>query len=288
MKPKALLSLLAVTGVFLNAEMTPAQTVLPSVRTPPADSTSGTPGSVTNHNFTVAGEIDRGRTPSDHSFQDFPILAGGTANDNQSSRSSDPNRVDNAGKMKIGTENRDNLQPDRSTVSNSVREVDLGNVSLIVSTDPTDKDDLGDIKIYTTGTLGVTNSSGISSTSFSQEKTGDISVTSDRVTLENGSIKAQSIGMIDGNIKLTALDRLLLKNLSGISLNSGNKAPTDPNNRGSQACGAIGSVTTNSSKLALPATGWVLDGAGKVTIVAMGTEIEPKQTGVVCPNMVGK
>jgi filamentous hemagglutinin family protein len=193
------------------------------------------------------------------------------SNDNQSSRSSDPvgvdkasasaessllaeplaqlteNRVDNAGKMAINPQNQGKLSLDQSTIPTSVRKVDLIDVSLIVSNDIlVKKDDLGDLKIYSTGTLGITNSSGISSTNFTQGKTGNISLATDRMLLNNAIIQTPSTGAKGGNIQITTLDRLLLKNLSEMPMNSsstgknGNKdntaliAPTD---RVSLACG---------------------------------------------------
>jgi filamentous hemagglutinin family protein len=81
MKPKTLLSLLAATGAFLHAEMTTAQTLPPSVRTPKADQTLGTQVSGTNNNFTVTGGLNRGQTLF-HSFKDFSIPTGGAANFN--------------------------------------------------------------------------------------------------------------------------------------------------------------------------------------------------------------
>jgi filamentous hemagglutinin family protein len=79
MQSKTLLSLLAVTGAFLQAEMASAQALPPSVRTPQADQTLGTKVSGTNNNFTVTGGLNRGQTLF-HSFKDFSIPTGGAAN----------------------------------------------------------------------------------------------------------------------------------------------------------------------------------------------------------------
>jgi filamentous hemagglutinin family protein len=81
MKPKTLLSLLAATGAFLNAEMTSAQTLPPSVRTPQADKTLGTQVSGNGNNFNITGGLNRGQTLF-HSFKDFSIPTGGAANFN--------------------------------------------------------------------------------------------------------------------------------------------------------------------------------------------------------------
>ena len=44
---------------------------------------------------------------------------------------------------------------------------------------------------------------------------------------------------------------------------------------------------TNPTQLVPPAVGWVIDGKGKVTLIAAGAEAKPTGTSVVCPN-VGK
>ncbi len=81
MKSKTLLSLLAVTGAFLTAEITSAQSLPPSVRTPEADKTLGTQVSGNGNNFNITGGLNRGQTLF-HSFKDFSIPTGGAANFN--------------------------------------------------------------------------------------------------------------------------------------------------------------------------------------------------------------
>jgi filamentous hemagglutinin family protein len=81
MKSKTLLSLLAATGAFLNAEMASAQSLPPSVRTPQADKTLGTQVSGNGNNFNITGGLNRGQTLF-HSFKDFSIPTGGAANFN--------------------------------------------------------------------------------------------------------------------------------------------------------------------------------------------------------------
>ncbi|MCY7334594.1 MAG: hypothetical protein LH613_00005, partial [Chamaesiphon sp.] len=49
---------------------------------------------------------------------------------------------------------------------------------------------------------------------------------------------------------------------------------------------AVNSTTTNPTKFAPPAVGWVFDGKGKVMLVAAGTQGQPTGTSVVCPNVV--
>ncbi len=268
------------------------------------------------------------------------------ANESKSVKSSDTvdgaagkeNRVDIPAKMAIDPQHQGKSSTDRVTMPTSVRKIDLIDVSLIVSNDLTvKKDDLGDLKIYTTGTLGITNSSSISGSNFSRGKTADISLTSDRLSLNNPIIQTQSSDAKGKNIQITTLDRLLLKNLSSIVTNSDSTqknsskdstTPKDIGDRLSLTCdvslnehkftglghsGLTASVkdpltsdavvqdalgidsqstidrqTMNSLKLAIPNTGWVFDGEGKVTIAAMGTEIEPMQTSIACPNVVRK
>jgi filamentous hemagglutinin family protein len=81
MNPKTLLSLLAATGAFLNAEMASAQSLPPSVRTPEADKTLGTQVAGNGNNFNITGGLNRGQTLF-HSFKDFSIPTGGAANFN--------------------------------------------------------------------------------------------------------------------------------------------------------------------------------------------------------------
>ena len=81
MKPTTLLSLLAFTGAFLNAQMASAQSLPPSVRTPEADNTLGTQVAGNGNNFNITGGLNRGQTLF-HSFKDFSIPTGGAANFN--------------------------------------------------------------------------------------------------------------------------------------------------------------------------------------------------------------
>jgi filamentous hemagglutinin family protein len=295
-------------------------------------------GSTDNVGITPTGDVSIS--------SNMPQSNNSIGNESQSVKSSDTvdgasgkeNRVDIPAKMAIEPQHQGKSSADRVTMPTSVRKIDLIDVSLIVSNDLTvKKDDLGDLKIYTTGTLGITNSSSISGGNFSRGKTADISLSSDRLSLNNPIIQTQSSDAKGKNIQITTLDRLLLKNLSSIVTNSGrteknsskdSTAPKDTGNRLSLACdvslnehkftglghsGLIASAkdpltsdvvlqdalgidsqstidrqTTNSLKLAIPNTGWLFDGEGKVTITAMGTEIEPMQTSIACPNVVRK
>jgi filamentous hemagglutinin family protein len=165
----------------------------------------------------------------------------------------------NAGKITIDTQNRGKLSlSNGSFISNeisklavgnnpgisiSARELDLRNQSFINSTNFGGIGDVGNIKIDTTGAVEIINASRISSANFGQGKTGDISLASDRITLNDGNIESQSRGATGGNIQLTTKDRLLLRNSSNIATNS---ESTDKNGNG-------GNITINSPLIiALP------------------------------------
>jgi filamentous hemagglutinin family protein len=155
----------------------------------------------------------------------------------QSFISSDTLGQGNTGKITLDTQDRGKLLLSKqagiasdissTAVGNSqgieisAQEVDLSNRSKIFSNNRRGIGDAGNIKIETTGALEITDIAGISSTSFGRGNTGDISITSDRITLNNGFITAQSIGATGGNIQLTTVDRLLLRNASTIATRSG-------------------------------------------------------------------
>jgi filamentous hemagglutinin family protein len=188
----------------------------------------------------------------------------------------------NAGKITIDTQNRGKLSlSNRSFITNeisklavgnspgisiSARELDLHNQSFINSTNFGGIGDAGNIKIDTTGAVEITNASAISSTNFGQGKTGDISLASDRITLNDGNIESQSRGATGGNIQLTTKDRLLLRNLGNIAANSGS---TEKNGNG-------GNITINSPLIiALPgdnniAADAVGGNGGRVNITSQG------------------
>jgi filamentous hemagglutinin family protein len=188
----------------------------------------------------------------------------------------------NAGKITIDTQNRGKLSlSNRSFITNeiseravgnspgisiSARELDLRNQSFINSTNFGGIGDVGNIKIDTTGAVEITNASAISSTNFGRGKTGDISLASDRITLNDGNIDSQSRGATGGNIQLTTKDRLLLRNLGNIAANSGS---TEKNGNG-------GNITINSPLIiALPgdnniAADAINGNGGKVNITSQG------------------
>lgn len=87
MNTRMLFSLLAIGTATLGAQTTLAQTLPSSDRVPQADSTLGTLStqvSGANNTFTVTGGLSRGQTLF-HSFTDFSIPTGGTANFNNPS-----------------------------------------------------------------------------------------------------------------------------------------------------------------------------------------------------------
>jgi filamentous hemagglutinin family protein len=187
----------------------------------------------------------------------------------------------NAGKITIDTQNRGKLSlfddafifggltstaiGNSQDITISAREVDLRNKSLILSqSDGTG--DAANVKIDTTGGLEITNGSAISSSNIGRGKTGDISLGSDRITLNGGTILAFSKGSTGGNIQLTTRDLLLLRNLSAIGTNSDS---TDRN-------GNAGNITINSPLIiALPGNNDIAADAfggngGKVNITSQG------------------
>jgi filamentous hemagglutinin family protein len=128
------------------------------------------------------------------------------------------------------------------------------------------KGDAGNIIINTKGDLELTDKSAIISTNFGRGKTGDISLSSDRITLNSGIIEAQSFGGKGGNIQLTTSDLLLLRNSSNIFTNSGS---TEKNGNG-------GNITINSPLIiALPGDNNISADAtggngGKIDITSQG------------------
>jgi filamentous hemagglutinin family protein len=77
MKAKICLSILALTGVVLSANLADAQTYQPSNRTPVADPTLGTQVSGSSNNFNITGGLSRGQNLF-HSFQDFSVPTNGS------------------------------------------------------------------------------------------------------------------------------------------------------------------------------------------------------------------
>ena len=96
------------------------------------------------------------------------------------------------------------------TSANSIQKIAPLDVNLIVTKDLlVKKDDLGDLNIYSADTLGITNSSGISSTSLSQGKAGDLSVISDRMLLKNAILstkkddRKENIALVDTSNRMS-------------------------------------------------------------------------------------
>jgi filamentous hemagglutinin family protein len=194
----------------------------------------------------------------------------------------------NSGKITIDTQNRGKLSLDRARISSgiitlgkdkdtvvvgngqeisiSVREIDLRNRSSISSANGGGKGDAGNIIINAKGDLELADNSFITSNNLGVGKTGDILLNIDRITLNSGSIQAQSVGGIGGNIQLTASDLLLLRNSSNILTRSGSN---EKNGNG-------GNITINSPLIiALPGDNNISADAftgngGRVDIVSKG------------------
>jgi filamentous hemagglutinin family protein len=205
---------------------------------------SGT-GNAGNINITTTGDISiSGATPQSTE----PI----TANSKFSFISSDTTGKGNAGKITIDTQNLGELSlSNRANIANSIGKNAVGN---------------GDDITISAKSIDISGESSISNTNFGQGKTGDISLNSDRITLNSGTIEAQSLGGIGGNIQLTTKDRLLLRNLSTIATNS------DSNEKN----GNGGNITIDSPLIvALPGNNDISANAfqgsgGKVNITSQG------------------
>jgi hypothetical protein len=194
----------------------------------------------------------------------LPSLTPIHSNEHKSSVSSTAkatDRVNNPGKIEEARD-RNKLSLDRpnshnsaqkvapsTTSANSIQKIAPLDVNLIVTNDLlVKKDELGDLNIFSADTLGITNSSGISSTSLSQGKAGSLSAISDRMLLKNGIVPTSLTGTKGGNTQAGNLDQLLTKNVGDVAINSGkitgkkddnkeNIALADTSNRISLACG---------------------------------------------------
>jgi filamentous hemagglutinin family protein len=76
--PSYLLALFVLTGLFVNAKKSQAQTYQPSNRLPIADNTLGTTVIRNTDNFAITGGLSRGQNTF-HSFQDFSVPTNGVA-----------------------------------------------------------------------------------------------------------------------------------------------------------------------------------------------------------------
>jgi filamentous hemagglutinin family protein len=209
------------------------------------------------------------------------------------------NRINNPGKIEEARD-RDRLSLDRpnsatsvqkvapsTTSANSIQKIAPLDVNLIVTNDLlVKKDELGDLNIFSADTLGITNSSGISSTSLSQGKAESLSAISDRMLLKNGIVPTSLTGTKRGNIQAGNLDRLLIKNVGDVAIDSGktiakkddnkeNIALADTSNRLSLACG----VALGEHKFTLVGQGGLLanpkDSLNSDEQDSLGTHILP-------------
>ena len=98
----------------------------------------------------------------------------------------------------------------------------LSNRGLITSRIATDGvGNGGDLSISATS-IDLSNSSFITSTNSSnQGATGNVTLSTDRVTLNNSGISSESTGTSGGNLQFNLSDLLLMRNTSTISTTSG-------------------------------------------------------------------
>jgi hypothetical protein len=247
-------------------------------------SNSSTTGGAPNESGTVGksnpGETKIPPTGNPIGAMSLPPLTAILSNENKSSPATTAkaaDRVNNPGKIEEA-QDRDKLSLDRpnsstsaqkvvpsTTSANSIQKIAPLDVNLIITNDLlVKKDELGDLNIYSADTLGITNSSGISSNSFSPGKAGNLSVISDRMLLKNAIMPTSLTGSKGGNTQASNLDRLLIKNVGDVAINSGkisgnkeNIALADTSNHISVACGvSIGehkfTLTGQSGLLANP------------------------------------
>jgi filamentous hemagglutinin family protein len=202
-------------------------------------------GNAGNINITTTGDISiSGSTPESTK----PI----TANSLLSFISSETAGKGNAGKITIDTQNLGKLSlSNRATIANTISKNAVGNGS--------------DITI-SAKSIDISGESLISSNNFGRGQAGDILLGSDRITLNSGTIQAESIGGTGGNIQLRTRDRLLLRNLSNIGTTS------DSNEKN----GNGGNITIDSPLIvALPGNNDISANAfqgsgGKVNITSQG------------------
>ncbi len=145
--------------------------------------------------------------------------------------------------------------------------VNISNISAIESINfPGGKGNTGNIDITSKGDVNLTGNSRISSSNESQDEAANISVTGDRVRLNNSVIFAEAAGTKGGNIQLNLNNQLLLRNTSKIS--------TTSNSKGKNGNG--GNITINSPLIiAAPGTNNISANAfagngGKVNITSQG------------------
>ncbi len=85
-------------------------------------------------------------------------------------------------------------------------------------------------------------------------------------------------------------NKLIVTGRGGIPPNANDPLVSDAwqDPRATDSQPAIASATTDHTQIAPPAVGWVIDGKGKVTLIAAGTAGQSIGTRVVCPDRVGK
>lgn len=143
----------------------------------------------------------------------------------------------NSGKISIDTQNRGKVSltnrgfiasgqgetsvGDSKGISISASSIDLQNNSIILSNNIGGKGNAGNIDLKTTGAIELSGKSGLASTNLGVGTTGNITISSSSIFLNDSTIEAQSLGASGGNIRVNNTDRLLLRNSSTIATNSG-------------------------------------------------------------------
>jgi filamentous hemagglutinin family protein len=193
--------------------------------------------------------------------------------------SADTGGEGNSGKITIDTQNRGKLLLFDSNIFSGLQATAVGNSKGItisarevilergssIATFSAGKGNAGDIDVKTTGNIDLTESTLIS-TNVGTGKTGNISINSDRLNLNQSNIIATSKDAIGGNIQITNKDLLLLINSSNIATNSDS---TDKN-------GNAGNITISSPLIiATPGDNNIAANAtagngGKVDITSQG------------------
>jgi filamentous hemagglutinin family protein len=191
----------------------------------------------TNGNISISGTNDRSRLQGNED-ESLSVISSATFGEG------------NAGKIKIDSQgtlsmtNRSGIFAavgPEATGNSQMIEIDAGslnlnNISLIQSVNDGGKCNAGNIKIDTKRDVNIQARSQIASGTKGQGTTGNISISTDRLTLNYSDIGAIANSVNGGNITLGINDRFLLKNSSRISSTSGI----------SQGRGNGGNITINS------------------------------------------
>jgi filamentous hemagglutinin family protein len=240
-----------------------------------ADIRSGTngQGNAGNINIETTGDLSISGT-------DDRLLLQGDKLESLSAISSSTFGKGNAGKITIDSKGNSSLVNragifsiiDKQAVGNSqgidlkANNLDLNNLSLIQSANYGGTGDAGNIKIDTKGDTNIQARSQIASSTSGRGRAGNVSLSTDKLALNNSAIAAVADSVNGGNITLDLSDKLLLRNNSAISTTSGT----------AQGGGNGGNITVNSPLIvALPGNNDITANAyngngGKVNITSQG------------------